>query len=108
MSLQYHGTTTDGASGGDRPPRYIATLRAFETAAREACAMHPDLHDLIGRQTIEPAMCAFVRVAAEAREAPEVVLRRVKSVLRAYGRQHDREHAELVKRAIVVYYGNAD
>ena len=70
--------------------------------------MHPDLHDLIGLQSIDAPMRAFVRMAALAHEEPEVVLRRVKSVLRTYERCHGREHGELVSRAIVAYYGNAD
>jgi hypothetical protein len=105
---QHHGPSADQVASTERSPRYIATLRGFETAVREACAMHPDLHDLIGIQSIDAPMRAFVRAAAEAREEPEVVLRRVKSVLRTYERHHDREHAELVKRAIVAYYGNVD
>ena len=107
MSPQYHGPTTDPVIGGDRPPRFVATLRAFETAVREAIAMHPDLHDLIGLQSVDAAMRAFVRTAAP-HEPPEVVLRRVKAVLRGYERHHHVEHAELVKRAIVAYYGHAD
>lgn len=70
--------------------------------------MHSDLHDLIGLQSVDAPMRAFVRAAAEAHEPPEIVLRRVKSVLRSYERYHHLEHAELVKRAIVAYYGNAD
>lgn len=108
VSLEFNDRVSDATGAPDRPPRYIATLRAFEQATREACAMHPDLHDLIGMQTVDPAMRAFVAAAASAREEPEVVLRRVKSVLRSYERAHHREHAELVKRAIIAYYGNAD
>lgn len=107
MSPQFHGPTTDSITGGDRPPRYVATLRSFEMAVREAIAMHPDLHDLIGLQSIDAAMRAFVRTAAP-HEPPEVVLRRVKGVLRGYERHHHVEHEELVRRAIVAYYGNAD
>lgn len=107
MSPQFHGPSTDSITGGDRPPRYVATLRHFEMAVREAIAMHPDLHDLIGLQSIDAAMRAFVRTAAP-HEPPEVVLRRVKGVLRCYERHHYVEHEELVRRAIVAYYGNAD
>jgi hypothetical protein len=107
VSPQFHGLPADSFAA-ERPPRYIATLRAFEMAAREACAMHPDLHDLIGLQSVDAPMRAFVRTAAESHEPPEIVLRRVKSVLRSYERHHHIEHAELVKRAIVAYYGNVD
>ena len=100
-----HEPVADVAFGGDRPPRYLATLRAFELAAREACAMSLDLHDLIGVQSIEAPMLAFVRAAAAAGDAPELVLRKVKHVLRAYERAHDRECASLVSEAIASYFG---
>ena len=104
MSLN-HEPSVEVPFGGDRPPRYLATLRAFEQAVREACAMTPDLHDLIGEQSIEAPMLAFVRVAADAGEAPETVLRRVKGVLRPYERTHDRQFASLVRQAIGSYFG---
>lgn len=104
MSLNQE-RTADLASGSERPPRYLATLRAFEQAVRDACAMTPDLHDLIGVQSIEAPMLAFVRVAADAGDAPEAVLRRVKGVLRPYEREHDRQCVALVREAIASYFG---
>jgi hypothetical protein len=99
-----HEPSVESPFAGDRPPRYLATLRAFEQAVREACAMSPDLHDLIGEQSIEAPMLAFVRVAADAGEAPETVLRRVKGVLRPYERAHDRQFEALVREAIASYF----
>lgn len=66
--------------------------------------MSADLRDLIGEQSIEVPMLAFVRIAADAGEQPEVVLRRVKAVLRSYERVHDRQYSSLVSGAIAAYY----
>lgn len=90
----------------DRPPRYFAALRAFDLATREACALTADLHDLIGLHAIGTSMQRFVGIAAECGDAPEVALRRVKTVLRCYERTHGREHATLVRCAIATYYAH--
>jgi hypothetical protein len=90
----------------DRPPRYFSALRAFDLATREACALTPDLHDLIGLHAIGTSLQRFVAIAAECGDAPEVALRRVKTVLRCYERNHGREHAMLVRSAIATYYAH--